>query len=50
MSYFAGRSGDLFVLQKPYWLMDSSAEGSKRSTRDTVTELLIIMINACRSC
>jgi hypothetical protein len=29
-SYFRGRSGDLFVLQKPYWLRDSSAEGSKR--------------------
>lgn len=32
LSYFPGRSGDLFVLQKPYWLMDSSAEGSKRNT------------------
>jgi predicted AlkP superfamily pyrophosphatase or phosphodiesterase len=31
-SYFAGRSGDLYVLQKPYWLMDSSPEGSKRAT------------------
>jgi hypothetical protein len=31
-SYFPGRSGDLFVLQKPYWLTDSSAEGSKRYT------------------
>ena len=30
LNYFAGRSGDLFVLQKPYWLTDSSAEGSKR--------------------
>jgi predicted AlkP superfamily pyrophosphatase or phosphodiesterase len=29
-SYFPGRSGDLFVLQRPYWLTDSSAEGSKR--------------------
>jgi predicted AlkP superfamily pyrophosphatase or phosphodiesterase len=28
--YFPGRSGDLFVLQRPYWLTDSSAEGSKR--------------------
>jgi predicted AlkP superfamily pyrophosphatase or phosphodiesterase len=28
--YFRGRSGDLFVLQMPYWLADSSAEGSKR--------------------
>jgi predicted AlkP superfamily pyrophosphatase or phosphodiesterase len=27
--YFRGRSGDLFVLQKPYWLTDSSAGGSK---------------------
>jgi predicted AlkP superfamily pyrophosphatase or phosphodiesterase len=32
LSYFAGRSGDLFVLQKPYWLMDGSAEGTKRYT------------------
>ena len=32
LSYFAGRSGDLFVLQKPYWLMDSSADGNKRAT------------------
>jgi predicted AlkP superfamily pyrophosphatase or phosphodiesterase len=32
LGYFAGRSGDLFVLQKPYWLTDSSAEGSKRYT------------------
>lgn len=32
LSYFAGRSGDLYVLQKPYWLTDSSAEGSKRAT------------------
>jgi predicted AlkP superfamily pyrophosphatase or phosphodiesterase len=32
LSYFAGRSGDLFVLQKPYWLTDSSAEGAKRSS------------------
>ncbi|MGB8322602.1 MAG: alkaline phosphatase family protein [Candidatus Acidiferrum sp.] len=31
-SYHAGRSGDLFVLQKPYWLTDSSAEGAKRYT------------------
>ena len=29
LSYFAGRSGDLFVLQTPYWLTDDSAEGSK---------------------
>jgi hypothetical protein len=32
LGYFAGRSGDLFVLQKPYWLTDSSAEGSQRYT------------------
>jgi predicted AlkP superfamily pyrophosphatase or phosphodiesterase len=32
LSYFARRSGDLYVLQKPYWLMDSSVEGSKRAT------------------
>jgi predicted AlkP superfamily pyrophosphatase or phosphodiesterase len=32
LSYFAGRSGDLYVLQKPYWLLDSSPEGGKRAT------------------
>jgi predicted AlkP superfamily pyrophosphatase or phosphodiesterase len=32
LSYFAGRSGDLYVVQAPYWLTDSSAEGSKRYT------------------
>jgi predicted AlkP superfamily pyrophosphatase or phosphodiesterase len=32
LSYFAGRSGDLYVLQKPYWLMDNSTDGSKRVT------------------
>ena len=32
LGYFAGRSGDLFVLQKPYWLVDGSAEGTKRYT------------------
>jgi predicted AlkP superfamily pyrophosphatase or phosphodiesterase len=32
LSYFPGRSGDLYVLQKPYWLMDNSPEGSKRVT------------------
>jgi hypothetical protein len=32
LSYFPGRSGDLFVLQQPYWLTDSSADGSKRYT------------------
>lgn len=30
LSYFSGRSGDLYILQQPYWLTDSSAEGSKR--------------------
>ncbi len=29
LSYFAGRSGDLFVLQKPYWLTGSSPDGRK---------------------
>lgn len=32
LNYFAGRSGDLFVLQKPYWLTSSSAEGTGRHT------------------
>lgn len=32
LSYFAGRSGDLFVLQKPYWLTDNSADGKKAHT------------------
>jgi predicted AlkP superfamily pyrophosphatase or phosphodiesterase len=32
LSYFPGRSGDLYVLQSPYWLTDSSAEGAKRYT------------------
>lgn len=32
LSYFRGRSGDLYVLQRPYWLTESSAEGSKRNT------------------
>jgi predicted AlkP superfamily pyrophosphatase or phosphodiesterase len=32
LSYFAGRSGDLYVLQKPYWLMDNSTDGSKLVT------------------
>ena len=30
-SYFPGRSGDLFVLQKPYWLLDGAAPGKARS-------------------
>jgi predicted AlkP superfamily pyrophosphatase or phosphodiesterase len=32
LSYFPGRSGDLYVLQKPYWLLDSSADSKKRNT------------------
>jgi predicted AlkP superfamily pyrophosphatase or phosphodiesterase len=32
LSYFASRSGDLFVLQKPYWLTDGSATGKKTYT------------------
>jgi len=32
LSYFAGRSGDLFVLQAPFWLTDGSTAGSKRYT------------------
>jgi predicted AlkP superfamily pyrophosphatase or phosphodiesterase len=30
-SYFAGRSGDLFIVPKPYWLMDGTATGKARS-------------------
>jgi len=30
-SYFPGRSGDLFILPKPYWLLDSTAVGKPRS-------------------
>ncbi len=30
-SYFPGRSGDLFVVPKPYWLMDGSPPGKTRS-------------------
>jgi predicted AlkP superfamily pyrophosphatase or phosphodiesterase len=30
-SYFPGRSGDLFLLPKPYWLMDGSPAGKMRS-------------------
>jgi predicted AlkP superfamily pyrophosphatase or phosphodiesterase len=30
-SYFPGRSGDLFILPKPYWLMDGTPTGKKRS-------------------
>jgi hypothetical protein len=32
LSYFSGRSGDLYVLQKPYWLMDGSADAKKSQT------------------
>jgi predicted AlkP superfamily pyrophosphatase or phosphodiesterase len=30
-SYFPGRSGDLFILPKPYWLMDGTPTGKTRS-------------------
>ncbi len=30
-SYFPGRSGDLFILPKPYWLLDSTPSGKSRS-------------------
>jgi predicted AlkP superfamily pyrophosphatase or phosphodiesterase len=30
-SYFPGRSGDLFILPKPYWLMDGTALARTRS-------------------
>ena len=30
-SYFPGRSGDLFIVPKPYWLMDSTPQGKARS-------------------
>jgi predicted AlkP superfamily pyrophosphatase or phosphodiesterase len=29
-SYFPGRSGDLFVVPKPYWLMDRTPTGKRR--------------------
>lgn len=32
LNFFPGRSGDLYILQRPYWLTESSAEGSKRYT------------------
>ncbi len=32
LSFLAARSGDLYVLQQPYWLTDGSAMGSKSST------------------
>src|SRR6266436_4463639 len=31
LSYFPGRSGDLFILPKPYWLLDSTPAGKPRS-------------------
>jgi predicted AlkP superfamily pyrophosphatase or phosphodiesterase len=31
LSYFRGRSGDLFILPKPYWLMDGTPAGKTRS-------------------
>jgi predicted AlkP superfamily pyrophosphatase or phosphodiesterase len=30
-SYFPGRSGDLFIVPKPYWLMDGTVAGKTRS-------------------
>lgn len=30
-SYFPGRSGDLFILPKPYWLLDGTPTGKPRS-------------------
>jgi predicted AlkP superfamily pyrophosphatase or phosphodiesterase len=30
-SYFPGRSGDLFILPKPYWLLDGTPIGKQRS-------------------
>jgi predicted AlkP superfamily pyrophosphatase or phosphodiesterase len=30
-SYFPGRSGDLFILPKPYWLLDYTPSGKARS-------------------
>jgi hypothetical protein len=32
LSYFPGRSEDLYILETPYWLLDSSAGGTKRHT------------------
>jgi predicted AlkP superfamily pyrophosphatase or phosphodiesterase len=31
LSYFASRSGDMYVLQKPYWLTDASASGVRQT-------------------
>jgi predicted AlkP superfamily pyrophosphatase or phosphodiesterase len=30
LSYFRGRSGDLFIVPKPYWLLDSTPSGKTR--------------------
>jgi predicted AlkP superfamily pyrophosphatase or phosphodiesterase len=30
-NYFPGRSGDLFIVNKPYWLMDGTPSGKSRS-------------------
>jgi predicted AlkP superfamily pyrophosphatase or phosphodiesterase len=32
LSYYAARSGDMYVLQQPYWLTDGSPGGTKRYT------------------
>jgi predicted AlkP superfamily pyrophosphatase or phosphodiesterase len=29
--YMSGRSGDLFIVPKPYWLMDGTAAGKART-------------------
>jgi predicted AlkP superfamily pyrophosphatase or phosphodiesterase len=31
-NYFSGRSGDLFIVGKPYWLMDATPVGEKRDS------------------
>src|SRR5262249_18618121 len=31
LSYFPGRSGDLLIVPKPYWLLDYTAAGSQRA-------------------
>jgi predicted AlkP superfamily pyrophosphatase or phosphodiesterase len=31
LSYFAPRSGDMYILQKPYWLTDASAGGVRQT-------------------
>ena len=31
LGYYLGRSGDLFIVPKPYWLMDSTPAGKPRS-------------------